>query len=145
MKVHDPFSGRPRSLAEVYADGAASGGSLKEFLDEFYSESDPLKKYEMILEEPPLTDDPKRNAWVAACAAHLSRETIGPPPAWTTKPERYLRRAWFPSGMESLKATFIVESPAAFRERMIFVEADPLYTPRRDVPFGSGLVDEVAL
>ena len=38
------------------------------------------------------------------------------------------------AAMESLKATLLVESPTAFRRRMIFVGADPLYRPRRDVP-----------
>lgn len=38
---------------------------------------------------------------------------------------------YFPSGLESLKATLLVESPTAFRRRLIFVGADPLYRPRK--------------
>jgi hypothetical protein len=40
----------------------------------------------------------------------------------------------FLNEFESLKATLLVERPTAFRRRMIFVGADPLYRPRPDVP-----------
>lgn len=143
MKVEDPFGGRPKSLAEALAM-IDEPGAFREFLDEFYSEQVPSAKYAMLTDEPRMTDDPKRNAWAAACAAHLSAETIGPVPEWARQNDRYLKRPWFPMGMDALKATFIVESPAAFRERMIFVEADPLYRPRRDVPFGTETFDDVS-
>ncbi|MCE6959627.1 hypothetical protein LAZ40_11340 [Cereibacter sphaeroides] len=119
--------------------------AFREFLDAFYSVPDRMERHRMLEDEPPTTGDARRDAWLAACAVHLSRLTGMPSPDWTMQPGRYLDRPWFPIGLESMKATYICRSPSAFRERMIFVEEDPLYRPRRDVPFGSETFDEVSL
>jgi hypothetical protein len=50
-------------------------------------------------------------------------------PAWTEKPQRFLREPFFAGGLESLKAILIVESPSAFRRRLIFISADGLSRP----------------
>lgn len=73
-----------------------------------------------------------RNAYLAAVAEHLSLRNALAVPAWAIEPARFLDRPYFPCGLDSLKATLLVESPTAFRRRMIFVGADPLYRPRRD-------------
>jgi hypothetical protein len=52
-------------------------------------------------------------------------------PSWVHEEHRFLKSPDFPAGLESLKATFIMESPASFRKRLIFVPSDPLYRPRR--------------
>jgi len=52
-------------------------------------------------------------------------------PAWTEEPERFLREPLFAGGLESLKAILIVESPSAFRRRIIFISADGLSRPHR--------------
>ena len=49
-----------------------------------------------------------------ACEAGL------PFPDWVTEAV-YLDEPWFPSDMQSLKATALLESPLAFRRRNIFV------------------------
>lgn len=134
---------RPRSLAEVARFGVAGNidGYLREFLDEFYLAPSPASRMSMLREEPPLLDDPRANAYLAAVAEHLSFRNHLPVPAWTTHPGRFLRSAYFPAGLQSLKARLIMESPTAFRRRMIFVGADPLYRPRRD---SSGLGETVS-
>jgi hypothetical protein len=43
----------------------------------------------------------------------------------------FLREPYFAGGLESLKAILIVESPSAFRRRLIFISADGLSRPRR--------------
>lgn len=125
---------RPRSLREVALWGKEMGdidAFLREFLDEFYVEKDAAKRTEMLLDEPALSDNPKSNAYLAAVAEHLSFRYLLTVPEWVLQPERFLHRPFFPGGLESLKATFLVESPTAFRRRMIFVGADPLSRPRR--------------
>ncbi len=103
---------------------------LREFLDEFYSARDD-RRAAMLQDEPPLVDDERANSYYAAVAEHLAFKCRLPVPAWTAAPARFLSRPFFPGGLESLKATLLRDSPTAFRRRMIFVDADPLYRPRR--------------
>jgi hypothetical protein len=132
------FKGRrPRSLAQVLECEQHFGNFdafLREFCDEFYIEQAAGVRAAMLEAEPPLCGNEKRNAYLAAAAEHLARRYRLPIPEWTNHPARFLRRAWFPCGLESLKAILLRESPPAFRRRMIFVGGDPLYRPRRDKP-----------
>lgn len=136
---HPSARRRPHSLREV-AEWTLAGKcplepALREFLDTFYTAESTLDRAAMLQEEPPLLPKDTANAYLGAVAEHLCRRyRLLPIPAWTAKPERFLHEPWFPIGLESLKATLLVESPVAFRRRMIFVEADPLYRPRRDTP-----------
>ena len=126
---------RPRSLKEVAQWGRELGdidGFLREFLDEFYALRNQAERTAMLLDEPPLSADARANAYFAAVAEHLALRNRLVVPDWTGKAARFLKRPFFPCGLESLKATLLVESPIAFRRRMIFVGADPLYRPRRD-------------
>lgn len=126
---------RPCSLREVLRWGQQSGdtdGFLREFLDEFYLEPDAGARAAMLADEPPLVARERGNAYLAAVAEHLALRHHLPIPEWTRAKCRFLKRPWYPCGLESLKATLLVESPPAFRRRLIFVGADPLYRPRRD-------------
>ena len=125
---------RPHSLAEVAARGAMGNidAWLREFLDEFYAAREPAVRIAMLTEEPARLGDRRTDAYLAAVAEHLSFRMGLPVPAWALEPTRFLDRPYFPSGLESLKATLLVESPTAFRRRLIFVGADPLYRPRKD-------------
>ncbi|MCL2075929.1 MAG: hypothetical protein FWH15_05740 [Betaproteobacteria bacterium] len=131
------FSGRPRSLKTVLADGLAHGdvdAFLREFLDEFYMEQDCQKRESMLIDEPQLCDNDRHNAYLAAVAEHLALRYRLNAPDWVRSPARFLKQPFFPCGLESLKAVLLMESPVAFRRRMIFVAANPLYRPRKDVP-----------
>lgn len=131
----DAMLRRPRSLQEVALWGRALGdidGFLREFLDEFYSETSGARRECMIVDEPALSGDARTDAYLAAVAEHLAWRTGSSVPTWAGGDARFLARPFFPCGLESLKATLLVESPTAFRRRMIFVGADPLYRPRRD-------------
>ncbi len=128
-------SRRPRSLKEVALWGRSLGGVdsfLREFLDEFYVLTDQAARAAMLADEPPLGADDHANAYLAAVAEHLALRNHLAVPRWTGKKARFLKRPFFPCGLESLKATLLVESPTAFRRRLVFVGADPLYRPRRD-------------
>lgn len=132
---------RPRTLREAAIWGATLGrrdAFLREFCDEFYG-GDARTRAAMLAEEPPLSPVDKRaNAYYAAVAEHLALRHGLPVPDWALARERFLRAPYFPSGLDSLKATLLVESPPAFRRRMIFVGADALSRPRRSRAAGTG-------
>jgi len=122
---------RPKTLAEV-ASLAARGDSfdlcLANFLDGFYV----APCGEALAEEPPLLaplDDglgPVRDAYLAATAEELARRFELVPPRWMVGEARRLRRPWFATPMASLRAVLILESPAGFRSRNLFVSENAL-------------------
>ena len=121
---------RPGSLAEV----ARWTGSWEEFfphlwdlLDQFSIERRP----EMLAEEPPrlagsIAAGDVADAYLAAVAVALSRSAGVVPPAWTRGTGRALRSPWFAHPGAALRATLILESPASFRERNLFVSENAL-------------------
>ena len=121
---------RPKSLAEVArrsADAHAFEFELADFLHEFAFRGDMA----MLTEQPPILRDTCQmgvvyDAYLAAVAASLSARLGGPAPAWTRLPERILREPWFTNPGPHMRALLLVESPAAFRERNLFVTANAL-------------------
>jgi len=122
---------RPKTLAEVAR--LTSGGSafdlcLANFLDEFYSAPN----------DSALTETPEllaarlgdlgrvQDAYLAATAEHLAAAYHLVIPAWVVDDARRLRRPWFASQLESLRAVLLVESPATFRSRNLFVSENAL-------------------
>ena len=100
--------------------------ALREYLDEFYSH--PSRRQASLHEEPDLIEDVK-DAYLASVAEHLSSKYGLETPAWVIDHGRPLKRAFFAGGLESLKAILTVESPAAFRRRLLFVGKDALDRP----------------
>ena len=130
---------RPTSIAEV-ASLAKSGAypfdmALREFLDAWQSIPDAEKP--AALAEEPARIAAVHDAYLAATAEYLAAIAGFDAPAWTEAPERFLHEPFFAGGLESLKATLLVESPSAFRRRLIFISANALSRPRRrDVRYG---------
>ena len=124
---HKP-SHRPRSLAAV-AERRLAGEdfslALRNFLDHYYG-LDGSEARAAALAAEPKRMEALHDAWLGAVAEHLSWLDRRRPPEWSKGPERFLPRAHFAGGMESLKATLLVESPTAFRRRQIFVTANAL-------------------
>jgi hypothetical protein len=127
-------SRRPASLREAAAlaldaegDSAAFGRAIAEFLDEFYTK--PGERQAMIANEP-LRVGRFEDAYLGGVAEHLARRWNLAIPGWVDQPHRFLDRAHFAGGLESLKAILLAESPLAFRKRQIFVEAEPLRRAR---------------
>jgi hypothetical protein len=84
----------------------------------------------MISIEPPNVGT-LEDAYLAAVAEHLAEYWRLRCPQWVNDGHRFLHRPFFAGGLENLKATLLVESPTAFRRRMIFVGADVLSRPRQ--------------
>ena len=121
----------PHTLHEVSAR-AASGehafdAALREFLDYFYA--NPAEREASLCAQPMKLDD-LRDAYLGATAEHLARCNGLAVPPWAETYGLALRRPFFAGGLESLKALLTVESPAAFRRRMLFVSKNALSRPR---------------
>jgi hypothetical protein len=127
---------RPGTLAEV-ARRVERGEqrfdfALSEFLDEFYLH--PERRQEMIAEQPEAMVDPVDHAMLGAIGEHLARRWDLVIPGWTAAPDRFLKRPHFTTELQGLKALLLVESPIAFRRRLIFTEAEPLRRARMPRP-----------
>ena len=124
-------SRRPKSVQDVslrVRNGVqAFDPALREFLDFFYANPE---LHAASLQTPPLPLDELRDAYLAATAEHLAHCYRLPTPEWAETLGCQLKRPFFAGGLESLKALLTVESPAAFRRRMLFVSRDALFRPR---------------
>lgn len=118
---------RPRSLAEVASrtltQPAQFDSATAEFLDEYWAASADVRQA-MLHAEPAATGNAIKDAYLAALAEHLTMLAGSTAPEWCRKPGRFLTEPFFATGLESLKATLLVESPTAFRRRMLFVGKD---------------------
>lgn len=121
---------RPKSLAEVAlraTDARVFEFELADFLHEFERRPDAA----MVAEPPVLIGDRWEmarvpDAYLAAVGASLAVRLGFPTPDWTRQPERILREPWFANRGRHMRALLLVESPAAFRERNLFVSANAL-------------------
>jgi hypothetical protein len=121
----------PKTLAEV-AEFTAQGESfdfcLRNFLDGFYGSPD-----ETALQAEPQSlakDIPRfgeiEDAYLAATAEWLAWKFNLPPPRWIFDKTRSLHRPWFASPLAALRAVLLIESPAPFRSRNLFVSENAL-------------------
>jgi|ERR1700730_8634336 len=125
---------RPGTLAQVLRlvrdEGEKLRYCLAGFLDQFYGDRDSATRFTRITDDPGRSGDARLDALFGAIGEHLARRwQLGPPPGWTEDPARFLSRPWF-MGPERMKGFLLVESPAAFRRRFIFTEAEPLRRAR---------------
>jgi hypothetical protein len=124
---------RPHTLAEVARRRNAGEDFsllLREFLDEFYGAVRRDEAAACIVDEPEPLPGLQEHVSLGAIGEHLARQWNLPIQAWTEDPSRFLRRPYFTTTLEGLKALLIAESPIAFRRRLIFTEAEPLRRAR---------------
>ena len=88
---------------------------LMDFVDDFRYYRDP-----QVLNDPFTLSDERMDALLAATAEQLCHELKIEVPSWI-RAVPAVRDPWFVSGMESLKAISLVESPLPFRLRKVFV------------------------
>lgn len=80
----------------------------------------------MVSTQPGTTGNRKLDAMLAAtvefsCATHQ----VGAP-AWVNDPEYFLDQFWFVSGIRSLEADALVNSPISYARRSIFLNRESL-------------------
>ena len=122
---------RPKTLAEVAQltiNGDAFDRCLANFLDEFYAAPNATAlATQPVLLAPTLGERGQvQDAYLAATAEELARAWGLPVPIWTDDDARKLHRPWFASPLAALRAVLLLESPAAFRARNLFVSENAL-------------------
>ncbi len=121
---------RPQTLAEVAAltrVGEPFHFALRSFLDEFQMHPDPSR----LQAEPKrlageVRDGDRCDAFLAATAETLAVTHGCQAPGWVWQETRKLHRPWFALPWRGLRAILLLESPAAFRSRNLFVSANAL-------------------
>lgn len=125
--------GRPSTISEIAQRSAAGfqefDPAVREFLDEWQLMSPDRGR--AALEAEPQRLGGVKDAYLAALAEHVALSERLPVPQWTEEPDRFLSEPFFAGGLESLKAILLVESPLAFRRRLIFISANGLSRPPR--------------
>ncbi len=109
----------------------AFGFALRNFLDDFYAVTKKGKRAAMS-EEPSelrsgLKDGGVADAYLAALANHLAATYNISRPAWAhTGGKRYPDKPWFALNSPEARVWLLTQSPAAFRERDLFISEDAL-------------------
>lgn len=130
LAVADFLPARPRcpmTLAET-ARRIDSGVALREAVADFVDDLRWARDDQDLrarIDERPVDLDARTDAYLAALAEHAAAARDLPAPGWTLENARFLDRIWWPR-YEGLWARAIVESPAAFRRRGIFLGAGML-------------------
>jgi hypothetical protein len=122
---------RPKTLTEVAqltAKGESFDRCLANFLDAFYSAPNAKALADAPALLAPHFGDLGRvqDAYLAATAEELARAHTLPLPAWVVSEDRKLHRPWFASPLAALRTVLLLESPAAFRSRNLFISENAL-------------------
>jgi hypothetical protein len=127
---------RPQTIAEVARHArerkADFALALDEFVDEFYLDHPDRAAQQRRLDPvPDPVGDALIDAWIGAAGEHLAQRWGLRLPAWTQRPEHFaLEIPAFLPETRSLRGVLIVESPPAFRSRLLFTRAEPLSRAR---------------
>ncbi len=123
---------RPQTLVEVAEVARARASdfaiALDEFVDEFYLDHPNKAAQQRRLDPVPETVGvPLIDAWIGAAGEHLAHRWGLHVPAWTQRPQHFaLEEPAFLPDSRALRGVLIVESPPAFRSRLLFTRAEPL-------------------
>ena len=106
--------------------------ALDEFTDEFYLDHGNKHAQQDRLDAVPTpVGDPRIDAWIGAVGEHLAQRWGLRTPPWTQRKEHYaLDQPVFSPDSRALRGVLIVESPPAFRARLLFTRAEPLQRAR---------------
>ena len=125
LAAHPPPDSAFKQTLAVVSERVRSGEELlfavREFLDEFNLLPREDLKARAISARPMPTGDARADAYLGALAEHLASIQGIERPAWAIDPERFLDRFWFVPETRGFRALAIVESPAAFRRRGVFI------------------------
>jgi hypothetical protein len=121
---------RPRTLfevAELVRQGESFQLCLKDFLDGFYHRpSNEALAKEPLLMDGAVNDGKVYDAYLAATAETLAFTAHMNTPGWAYSEKRKLHHPWFALELASMRALLLLESPAAFRSRNLFVSENAL-------------------
>jgi hypothetical protein len=121
----DQFTASLESVASRVVSGEDLLHAVREFLDEL-ALMNPEQMRRAIQRRPSPTGDARFDAYLAALAEHVAAIHGLERPDWSHEPGRFLDHFWFVSEVKGFRALALVESPAAFRRRGIFISAGSL-------------------
>jgi hypothetical protein len=127
---------RPQTLADVARrarlDPSQIYVALDEFADEFYLDyPDKIAQQKRIDVVPEAAGQALSDALIGAVGEHLAQRWGLEVPDWTHRPIHFaLDEPCFLPETRSLRGVLIVESPPAFRSRLIFTAVEPLQRAR---------------
>lgn len=114
---HTPMNSTVAISFKIAQDGEDSWKiHLMNMVDEFRASLD----MRLILLPPDPVVSPQVRALIASTVIYLCEEAFVSPPSWARQTPA-LENPWFVSGIESLKASALLESPVSFRSKNIFV------------------------
>jgi hypothetical protein len=133
---------RPQTLADVALCARQAPAefyvALNEFMDEFYLDHpDKIAQQHRIDPAPEFVGEPLADTLIGAVGEHLAQRWALRVPGWTQRREHFaLEKPHFMPDSRALRSILLVESPPAFRSRLIFTGAEPLDRARfpKDVP-----------
>lgn len=127
---------RPQNLAEVARIARENGSdfamALDEFADEFYLDHPNKEAQQRRLDPvPEPVGDALIDAWIGATGEHLAQRWGLRVPRWCYRPEhKALKEPHFYPPSRAVRGILIVESPPAFRSRLLFTRVEPLARAR---------------
>jgi hypothetical protein len=127
---------RPQTLAEVArivrANPSDYAMPIDEFCDEFYLDHpDKAAQQRRLDPVPEPVGDALADAWIGAVGEHLALRWGLQVPPWTRRSVHFaLEDPHFMPPSRAMRGIVIVESPPAFRSRLIFTGAEPLARAR---------------
>lgn len=93
---------------------------------EHYDNSTWIQRDRMISQQPEGTGSVKLDALLAATVEYSCAIHRVPAPAWVADPKYFLDHFWFVSGIRSLEADAMVNSPISYARRSIFLNRESL-------------------
>jgi len=102
-------------VSVVTNQGKPFNFAIKEFLDSFIGNPSTLS----LVDEPEMMEDPMERAYMAGVAEHLSQYLNGQAPEWSNDPHYFLSQPVV-FGRNKSKVQCIVDTPTAFRRRLLF-------------------------
>jgi hypothetical protein len=123
------FSQRAKSIAEVaerVRQGAEIGYEVKDLLHEFQTSGGVQMYCGKPVKLAGVVEHGERyDAFLQALAVHLACKLNAEPPSWT-QPAIQLPQPWFASSGTAIRNYLLISSPAPFRARNLFIDADSL-------------------
>jgi hypothetical protein len=107
----------------VAADEDQRWRLVAEFLEEYRWEP-PGTRLALLRDEPASVGDERWDVLLAALAEHLAAQAGVAAPEWADG--RTLRRFWFPFNSRAARVDALVNAPAAFRKRGVYVARQEL-------------------
>lgn len=125
LAAHPPPDSAFRQTLALVSERVRGGEELRFAAREFLDEFDLLPRDELraraLRARPQPSGDARADAYLGALAEHLAATRGLERPEWAVERERFLDRFWFVSEVRGFRALAIVQSPAAFRRRGIFI------------------------